>query len=167
MSAMSLPGFTAEASVYKTKVHYQMASALNQADGVSSPQFIFGRDCDCGPCGLSGGVCSMSCKCPHGCIVGAPECTIMEFPCSPTACRPTPPPPPPPAPETCCGGLVGTGTQCTNTCTENCELVSPYGMSWLCEHNCGCCCYNNAPPSQVGPLTCGMVPWYAAAQCKP
>ncbi len=38
MSVMSLPGFTAEASVYKTRVHYQTARTFDQGNRVSGRQ---------------------------------------------------------------------------------------------------------------------------------
>ncbi len=164
MSAMSLPGFTAEASVYKTKVHYQMASTLDQADGVSSPQFglssgnpysFCGRGWDCGPCGWSAGVCSRVCKWPHGCIVGAPVCNIMDCPCSPTACGP--PPIPHPTTGACYTGVAGTGTQCMNTCLNNSMPVPPWGSHSNCVQSCACCCYNNNPPASLG-VNCELIP---------
>ena len=52
MNSMSLPGFSADASLYETKFHYQTASPLGQVSGVS-PQLrcaAQGEDCSSRPC---------------------------------------------------------------------------------------------------------------------
>jgi hypothetical protein len=61
---MTLPGFNAETSLYKTSVHYRLKGTSVQAGGIM-PQL-------CGPCFRdSTGACVKNCT----------------FPCSPSACQ--------------------------------------------------------------------------------
>ena len=86
---MTLPGFNAETSLYKTSVHYRLAGGSIQADSVMPQISIW-----CGTCFLDNtGACVRMC--------GRPWCTSFEpwlctwiAPCDPSAC-PSPPPPPP------------------------------------------------------------------------
>jgi hypothetical protein len=80
---MTLPGFNAETSLYKTTVHYRLMGALVQADGVTLQQFPFG----CGPCYLTA-----QGACVQDCAMCTPfplfHCFRYRAPCSPSACQP-------------------------------------------------------------------------------
>lgn len=80
---MTLPGFKAETSLYKTSVHYRLMGASVQADGVTLQQFPFG----CGPCYLTA-----QGACVQDCAMCTPfplfHCFRYRAPCSPSACLP-------------------------------------------------------------------------------
>lgn len=71
---MTLPGFNAETSLYKTSVHYRLMEALVQADGVL-PQF-------CGPC-------HYETVCVQDCEFCTPRfgCSTFQELCDDRACR--------------------------------------------------------------------------------
>jgi len=76
---MTLPGFNAETSLYKTSVHYRSMGAPVQADGVVPQQVrVF-----CGTCHLDDtGACVQNCT-----ICGPRFCHFFgTFPCAPSAC---------------------------------------------------------------------------------
>jgi hypothetical protein len=81
---MRLPGFNADASGYKTGVHYRLMGALVQSDSVVPQQF------PCGPCySDNSGACVQDCW--HVvCVPPWPlgDCFILTLakPCNPSAC---------------------------------------------------------------------------------
>ena len=76
---MTLPGFSAETSLYKTSVRYRLMGASAQADGVVLQQLVF-----CGPCHLRpNGACVRDCR---FCEPFPPHCFTFTYPCSPSAC---------------------------------------------------------------------------------
>jgi len=42
---MNMPGFTAEASLYKTSRHYSMAGTVDQSSGTIYPAILRGANC--------------------------------------------------------------------------------------------------------------------------
>jgi hypothetical protein len=83
---MTVPGFSAETSLYKTTVHYRLTPASAQADGVMLQQFPF-----CGLCHLnSAGVCVQDCGfCiahPFNCLSWTEPCTLSD--CCAIKCPP-------------------------------------------------------------------------------
>jgi hypothetical protein len=97
---MTIPGFNAETSLYKTSVHYRLTGASVQADGVTPSQVSFPIRPfgSCGPCyrDISGN-CSRDCG---GCILfPTVSCYHWTEPCNPSAC----PPPCCPPGYHCCG----------------------------------------------------------------
>jgi len=56
---MTLPGFSAETSLYKTTVPYRLVGASVQAGG-AVPQQVH-NSTSCGPCHLDAGACVQSC----------------------------------------------------------------------------------------------------------
>lgn len=75
---MTLPGFGAEASLYKTSVHYRLMGTSVQVSGVS-PQTTFHG---CGPCHLdSTGACVQLCE-----FCYRHSCFGLTYPCNPGAC---------------------------------------------------------------------------------
>ena len=76
---MTLPGFNAETSLYKTSVQYRLTGASAQVDGVIPQLFSF-----CGPCYLNTAeVCVRDCT---FCEPLPPHCFTFTYPCSPSAC---------------------------------------------------------------------------------
>jgi len=65
MSAMNMPGFTAEASVYKVKGSYYTASAPNRASGMREVVGLAGLD-DCDRCSHLSGCARKRCFCECG-----------------------------------------------------------------------------------------------------
>jgi hypothetical protein len=84
---MTLPGFNAETSLYKTSVHYRLMGASVQADGVMPQQFI-NWGVSCGTCFLdSNGNCVRICG-RRLCVTGEPWPCTWIAPCDPSACPP-------------------------------------------------------------------------------
>ena len=90
---MSLPGFAAQSSLYKTIGHYLTAGSFDYAQGIT-PQTIH-----CGACYWQDGVCVRDCtpihKCPPGTINSCDpggECDTITQPCPSTQHCPTKPP---------------------------------------------------------------------------
>jgi hypothetical protein len=103
MSAMSLPGFTADASVYKTRVHYHshMARALDQANGVSPQQ----------GCGDIGKPCNTGYDCCTGfCSYGYCDCFDVGEDCRF-------------GPWSCCSGQCGADGTCVSAASINVNWV--------------------------------------------
>jgi len=77
---MTLPGFRAETSLYKTSVHYRSVGALVQADRIT-PQQLASQwlPRPCGPCHLdAAGACVRNCTYCFG--IFPRECfTVTEF----------------------------------------------------------------------------------------
>lgn len=88
--AMTLPGFNADASLYKTGVHYRLMGALVQG-GVQDSRVMPQEFGPCGPCYLEKtGACVHNCW--HVvCFPTGDNCFLRPFtePCPPSAC-PTP-----------------------------------------------------------------------------
>jgi hypothetical protein len=130
---MTLPGFNAEASAYKTNVHYRSMGATVQADGVVPQQL------SCGPCFLDNtGACVQDCTFTSCVPLGrfGRRCftyTLTE-PCSPSACQTSPP--------NCsfikgevCGGAIKPCDQCPfypSDCTQDCPFNEPCGFPECC-----------------------------------
>ena len=86
---MTLPGFNAETSLYKTSIHYRFMGALVQADGVI-PQLF-----SCGPCFTDAtGACLRNCTEPCDPSACQPQCCRPGFHCCgdclPGNCVPVP-----------------------------------------------------------------------------
>jgi hypothetical protein len=87
MSTMSLPGFTAGASLYKTRSNYQMARDVDQASGVSPQQ-------GCGDigkhCNIPGDCCTGWCNESHqcDCFDVGDECFFGSKSCCSGQCGP-------------------------------------------------------------------------------
>lgn len=47
---MNIPGFGAEAALYRTSGHYYVTRSVDQLSGVMLPQFIIPPEAICGPC---------------------------------------------------------------------------------------------------------------------
>jgi hypothetical protein len=78
---MTLPGFSAETSLYKTTVPYRLVGASVQAGG-AVPQQVH-NSTSCGPCHLDAGACVQSC------LICTPRFCIPHLrDCDPSACRP-------------------------------------------------------------------------------
>jgi len=78
---MTLPGFNAETSLYKTSIHYRFMDASVQADGVVLQQLVF-----CGPCFRDAtGSCMKNCT---FCFGLPRHCFTRTEPCDPSACPP-------------------------------------------------------------------------------
>jgi hypothetical protein len=78
--AMTLPGFHAETSLYKTSVHYRLKGISVQAGGVMPQLFLH-----CGPCFRDAtGACVKNCT---FCVGFLPLCFSRTRPCSPSACQ--------------------------------------------------------------------------------
>jgi len=88
---MKVPGFTAEASIYKTGIQYHAAWSLGETGGVAVKPVIvqpFLRPIlNCGPCywDLYAGGCIQDCS-SKGCTKGDPLCSWESEPCPPSAC---------------------------------------------------------------------------------
>ena len=77
---MTLPGFNAETTLYKTSVHYRLTGAMVQADGIMPQLFSF-----CGNCYLNAtGSCVKNCT---FCEPFPPHCFTFAAPCNPSACQ--------------------------------------------------------------------------------
>lgn len=99
MSAMSMPGFTAEVSLYKTMNHYHMIGAIHEADGtVHAAQISLGNP----PCFV---------QCFQECIQEG----IPPFQCGPACRRQCNPPGP------TCGPCVGV-RQCSDGSQRSCTV---------------------------------------------
>jgi hypothetical protein len=99
MSTMSLPGFTADVSLYRTKFHYQTAGVLERVSGVS-PQgcAAIGEDCSSTPC------------CTGFCNYGYCDCLEVGEPCQS-------------GPWGCCTGQCGNGGTCVPPAVINAYWV--------------------------------------------
>jgi hypothetical protein len=116
---MAFPGFTGEASVYRSSEWYRQGALTAGITGnVAIPQQHY----YCYPCTAAG---SQTC------------CTPTEFGsfCWTQYC-----PPPPPPPMLTCNPKLPYNI-CVDHCASQCD--DPYGF---CEWNCGCCC-RHAPPT--------------------
>jgi hypothetical protein len=99
---MSLPGFGAQGSLYKTTGSYWMAGGFDHAQGII-PQTV-----SCGPCFWQNNACVRECqvcivhKCPPGTINSCDPggCTTTIQTCASTQC--------PPKPVCCPAGCQGT-----------------------------------------------------------
>jgi hypothetical protein len=102
---MSLPGFTAHASLSQTKMHYSSARAFGRFGRVIPQQLsstIWGSPMPfCGPCHWSGtGSCSRECNICTGPLPDG--CHTLTISCAPDECPP-------------CGACI---------CTSNCGGVA-------------------------------------------
>jgi hypothetical protein len=95
---MSLPGFNAESSLFKSNVRYCSFGGATLGVGIAPQQLNFPIPPvppfgGCGPCSLDDtGACVRSCG---FCLLGPPiRCERLTELCDPSAC-PAPPPPPP------------------------------------------------------------------------
>jgi hypothetical protein len=89
---MTLPGFNAEASSYKSSVHYRLMAALVQADGVIVQQLPLAGINRCGPCYTDDtGACVRECNNPNGGDPVVVPCPSSQCPagCGPCICRTT------------------------------------------------------------------------------
>jgi hypothetical protein len=109
MSAMGLPGFTADVSLYKTRAHYQTVTALGENSGVSPQQMpvchAVSESC-ASPGDCCAGYCNEDNKCD--CFAVGENCQL--------------------GPRSCCSGLCGpdgTCVLCTPSCSD-CALDSNY-----------------------------------------
>jgi hypothetical protein len=108
---MTLPGFSAEISLYRTTVHYRLTGTSVEADGVV-PQQVHTHTF-CGPCYLDETrACVQNCTTclGHLCLPS------LTFPCDPSAC--------PPIHPSClllkevnCGGAIRQCTNCSDPLT--------------------------------------------------
>jgi hypothetical protein len=105
MSMMSLPGFTADVSLYRTKFHYQTVGALERVNGVS-PQT---------GCAALGEACSSSTPCCIGFCGedGFCDCLAVGDPCQI-------------GPWGCCTGQCGNGGTCVPPAVIN-VYWAPFG----------------------------------------
>jgi hypothetical protein len=112
---MSMPQFTAEASLYRTNTRYRLATGLASNRVQISPAF-------------KGTICAFS---------GSPKCPggFTKWFCLNDSCRDTgiccTPPPPPPPPPTCPSGE----DLCTNGGVQGCCQVGTH----CCNDDNGCC----------------------------
>jgi hypothetical protein len=115
---MNMPGFTAEASLYRTNWHYQHTAVLGAENGLVSPAVVKGTHC-----------VVHDPRCPSG--FSKLRCTSYD----PDSCRETgicctrrpPPPPPPPCPSG--------QERCTDRGVRGCCPAGTY----CCNDDHGCC----------------------------
>ena len=117
---MNMPGFSAEASLYKVSAHYYSAGAFNQTVDTIRPQACDRnrlRKCldECGNPGRDGRDRSFVALCRRHCHVAFDQC----------------PPPPPPPPTKCGAGFCPPGYFC---CGSKC-----YPPGWSCCEGKGAC----------------------------
>ena len=132
--AMTLPGFNAETSLYKTSVHYRLMGASVQAGGIVPQQVSV----SCGPCYLDNtGACVQNCTICDGHL-----CHYLGiYSCDPRACPP---------PHDRCAPCLTLPTDCAR---RRCDCTCNGGIAVDC-NNCpdypmdctNCPCHHPANP---------------------
>ena len=150
---MTMPGFSAETSLYRTGIQYGSMQALVQASGVTPELFCRPTDCPClyNQCRKAGGTvvrgpqpqCFYTCEAKPGCSCAAGETCCNPFtnfccPAGETCCNP--------GTEFCC---PSGHTCCSNTRKDAC---CPPGQLCCDQANNGCADVNT-DPSNCG--SCG------------